>query len=80
MSKRELSRLIGMADVEGSRLKRRRDASTLPEPPPEVEVTMSGPGEETLRPNGSGSRAGDRSLKEQGFQLLQTAKEATAKE
>jgi hypothetical protein len=80
MSKRELSRLVGAADVEGSRLKRRRDTTMLPELSPEVDVTMSEPEPEFHRPNGSSSHAGGQSLKTQGLQLLQTVKEAKAKE
>ncbi|KXN88870.1 Protein polybromo-1 [Leucoagaricus sp. SymC.cos] len=78
MSKRELSRLIGTADIEGSRPKRRRDAAGPPDSSPEVNVIMSEPGEEASRQNGSSEYAGGRSVKEQGLHLLQTVKEAKA--
>ncbi|KAF5352501.1 hypothetical protein D9756_005882 [Leucocoprinus leucothites] len=80
MSKRELSRLIGPADVEGSRSKRRRDAITLPKASSDVDVTMSEVGEVILPQNGDGSFRGSGSLKELGLHLLQTVKEAKAKD
>jgi len=79
MSKRELSRLIGAADVEGSRRKRRRDAATLPGSS-DVDVTMSEAGEDNTRDNGGPRHGGGGTLKELGLHLLQTVKEAKAKE
>lgn len=79
MSKRELSRLIGAADVEGSRRKRRRDAATLPGSS-DVDVTMSEAGEDNTRENGGPRHGGGGTLKELGLHLLQTVKEAKAKD
>ncbi|KAJ3569728.1 hypothetical protein NP233_g4869 [Leucocoprinus birnbaumii] len=80
MSKRELSRLAGSADVEGSRPKRRRDTTTYAEGSSDVDVTMSEAGKATSRQNGGASNRGNDSLKELGLHLLQTVKEAKAKD
>jgi hypothetical protein len=76
MSKRELSRLGGLADVEVSRPKRRRDTTNLAESSPEVDITKAELSEEVSRYNGSSNNAGGRTVKEQGYHLLQTVKEA----
>jgi len=55
MSKRELSKLIKTADVEGSRRKHRRETATLPESSSEVDVKA---GEGNLFENGD-SRHGE---------------------
>lgn len=80
MSKRELSRLIGTADVEGSRPKRRRDATALPNSSLDVDVVMSEPAGEASRQNGSSGQVGAQSVKEQGLELWLTVKEAKSKE
>jgi len=80
MSKRELSKLIGTADVEGSRRKRRRETTILPGSSSDVDVTKSEAGEENLYENGDSRHGEGGTLKELGSHLLRTVKEAKAKE
>ena len=80
MSKRELSKLIGTADVEGSRHKRRRETAILPGSSSDVDVTISEAGEENLYENGDSRHGEGGTLKELGSHLLRTVKEAKAKE
>ncbi|KAF9454213.1 Bromodomain-containing protein [Macrolepiota fuliginosa MF-IS2] len=80
MSKRELSRLVGTADVEGSRPKRRRDAASLPNSSPDADVIMAEPAMEAAWQNGISRHVGGQSVKEQGLQLWLTIKEAKSKD
>jgi len=80
MSKRELSKLIGTADVEGSRRKRRREITTLPGSSSDIDVIVSEEGEEDLFENGGSRHEEGGTLKELGSHLLRTVKEAKAKE
>jgi len=80
MSKRELSKLIGMADDEGSRRKRRRETATLPGSSSDIDVTLSEAAEENFFENGGSMHGEGGTLKELGSHLLRTVKEAKAKE
>lgn len=80
MSKRELSRLIGTTDVEGSRPKRRRDAATFPNSSPDADAAIPDATVGIPQPNGNSGTSGIGSVKELGLQLWQTIKEAKNKE
>jgi chromatin structure-remodeling complex subunit RSC4 len=78
MSKRELSSLSGIADVEGSRRKRRRDG--LPSAFSDVDALMSEPeAEAPWLSEGNGVKE-VQSVKEQGLELWLTVKDAKSKE
>lgn len=78
MSKRELSSLTGMADVEGSRRKRRRD--DLPSASSDVDAIISEQEVEASWQNESNTMKGIPSVKEQGLELWLTVKDAKSKE
>lgn len=79
MSKRELGKLASVVDVDAPRAKRRREAASQDEKKPDPDLDLDGTNRASVKREQE-DPASLKQVKEQGFKLWQTVKDAVDKE